>query len=131
MQLETKQLEKEEIYRNIVRVFDNERVDERSKKVIEEGEIARITVRETGKSIYVILRGNKNGEKTIKIEEYLRNRLGVDLNTKYEFYFKKAGIFGSYLFAWNATEVGYRISARIALISLLLGIISLFISIFF
>ena len=57
------------------------------------------------------------------------DKLDVNQDQQYDFEFKPAGFCGGVLWAWNATEMGYRIASRIAVISLVSGLLALLLGI--
>jgi hypothetical protein len=42
------------------------------------------------------------------MDEVIRKRLHVDRNELHDFKFNAAGWLGEFIWAWNATEIGYR-----------------------
>jgi len=116
-----------DVYRDHIRVYEKQRIDDCG-KIIKEGSICEISVEENSNKILAILRGNeKDSERdsVIRIDNYLRQELGVEEGSKYGFIFRKVGFFGQLRWALNSTEPGYRISAYIAIVSLLISILSL------
>ena len=116
----------EEVYRDIVRIPENVRKDTNG-QVIEEGRICRIS--SGGRHTLVILRGAKECQAThkppcIHLDEVTRKRLSLPGSGLAQFELQPVGWFGEFLWAWNATEIGYRISSRLGLLGLALGIIA-------
>jgi len=128
--LKVEKSKREDIYKDIIRIPKRCRKT-KGGKIIKEGELCLVSVPKTKKSVYAILRGCKKNQKSIFIDEYLRNKLGVEAGKEYKFVFKKIYFLDWICWAWNAADIGYRISLQIAFISLFLGIISIIISILF
>jgi hypothetical protein len=131
--LEIHQGKKEEVYRDIVRIPEAVRLDEAAGTICE-GRICKIT--SGRKTAYVIVRGVKNFElegspahehgRCIHMDEATRKRLGVEETHSARFELEPCGWWGEFRWAWNATEIGYRISSRLGLLGLVLGLIALF-----
>jgi hypothetical protein len=131
--LEIHQAKNEEVYRDIVRIPENARLDSAGKK-IDEGRICKI--KSGSKTAYVIVRGVKNfdpqgspehvHDRCIHMDDATRARLGVNGKPSARFDLKPVGFTGQLIWAWNATEIGYRVSSRLGLIGLALGLIALF-----
>lgn len=117
------QAQKEDVYKDIVRVAETFRKNERE-ETIKAGMVCKMRLKSNKKWIYSILRGmnEKNSfGSSILIDDALREKLGIKLGREYEFVFKKIGWWSWWRWAWDATDPGYQISLRIALISLILG----------
>ena len=119
--------DKDDIFEDIVRISGEKRIDSRGKHIIN-GSICSIVVSPSGKKIRAILRGWEGGENIISIDEKLRQCLGIEVGKEYEFIFSSS-IFDNLAFPWFASNPGYRISMQIAIISFILGLISVFVSI--
>jgi hypothetical protein len=127
--LEVHQLPKEEIYRDMIRVNESHRVNKRT-ETIKEGHLC--LVRANGKKCFAILRGYQDGVlPEIRMDDYTRgaSRLGLELSKPYEFEFEEVGLIQQWCWAWNATEIGYQVASRIALIGFVMGLIGLFLGI--
>jgi hypothetical protein len=133
LKLEVRKIEGSEVFKDIIRVHKLNRKNIRG-ELIETGLVCRVSVPSTSKCTYAILRGNDDGidkEKTILIDESLRDKLGVELGKEYKFIFEKTSRWwGWWRWAWSATDPGYQISIRIAMISIgisiILGLLGLF-----
>lgn len=113
----------EDVYRDIARVPEVHRKD-RKGKMIEEGNVCRLTCE--GRSTYVLLRGKGDeAEGAIWLDERTRNRLGITAGSQRGFEFCPAGIWGQTCWAWSASDPSYRVSARLAVLSLALGVAGL------
>jgi hypothetical protein len=123
--LEVHQLSREEVYRDIVRVPELYRTDARGRK-IREGTVCR--VRANGREAFVVLRGCQNQDKAwIAMDDLTRGpeKLNLERNQTYDFDLEELGIIGQLRWAWNAAEMGYRISVRIAFFGFLLAVLGL------
>lgn len=128
MRLKVSAAQKEDVYKDIIRVSEQYRRDYKG-RLIPEGTVCLIQV--NSKKLYTILRGNlEGGKKEILIDERLRNRLNLNVGDEVDFIFKKSGLWGEFSWAWNASDPAYRICARLGLISVIIGIIALVISLF-
>ena len=127
--LEVHQLSASEVYRDIVRVNEAHRTDKRMRR-IKEGGIC--VVRANGRECYAILRGYQDSSTPeIRMDDYTRgpDKLNLKLNHSYEFEFKVVRFFGTLRWAWNATEMGYQVASRIAIISFFMGLVGLLLGI--
>jgi hypothetical protein len=127
--LEVHQLSGAEVYRDIVRVNEAHRTDKR-KKPIKEGQVCLI--RANGRKCLAVLRGYQNGNAAeIRMDDYTRGADKLDLRylQSYEFEFKKVRFIGKCRWAWNATEMGYQVASRIALIGFVMGLVGLFLAV--
>lgn len=121
MKLAIHEARKEEVYRDIARVPEAFRTD--GKGTIKEGELRRIHA--GPRSAFVILRGDQDSEEpTIKLDDVTRDKLGVKTGQSLEIEFDSP-LFKKWRWAWNATEIGYRVAAQISLVSFVLGVIGL------
>jgi hypothetical protein len=64
------------------------------------------------------------------MDERLRNLLHVSDGDEVELQFKKAGFWGQFGWAWSASDPAYRVAARLALLSVVLGAIGLVLGLF-
>jgi hypothetical protein len=111
-----------DVYKDIVRVPERYRLDE-SGEIIEEATICWILG--TSKKSVVTLRGfQRSDEPEIRMDDRTRIRLGVKLGESYNFTFKRAYVWGQIRWAWCASETGYKIASRLAVIGLFLGILA-------
>jgi len=118
---------KEDVYRDIVRVPEQYRIDERG-AVVPEGSVCKLTV--AGCAAYAIVRGdNESIEPTIRMDERLRNFLKTTKGAEVEVQFAQAGRCGEFLWAWYASDPAYRVAARMASLSVALGALGLLIGI--
>ena len=116
------------VYRDIIRISERHRKDING-NLIKEGSICKVIVQD--RTVYAILRGLSEGEflsPEIEIDERLRNQLKINADDYVDFLFKKSGFWGEFIWAWKASDPAYRISARMALLSVILGVLSLAVS---
>lgn len=128
MKLRVKQAAKEDVYRDVIRIAEPYRVNKKN-LTITEGSICKVCVED--KFIYAILRGcGQDNSPNAYIDERLRNSLGVQLDQEADFFICKSGLWGEFMWAWKASEPAYKIAARLSLLSVALGLLSILISIF-
>ncbi|HYB61241.1 MAG TPA: hypothetical protein VEH50_07160 [Methylomirabilota bacterium] len=126
--LKVHQLSGTEVYRDIIRVNEEHRTDKRGRR-IKEGQVC--LVRANGRKCRAVLRGFQSSTaQEIRMDDYTRGRdkLDLKLDQLYLFEFKKVWPGGTWLWAWDASEMGYRVASRIALISFLMGLAALLLS---
>jgi hypothetical protein len=115
---------REDVYRDVVRIPERYRIT-KSGKTISEGSVCALA---TGrhKRVYAIVRGTLDGEEsTVKMDERVRNALELQVGEEIDLSLRQAGPIGEFLWAWNASDPAYRIVARLAVLSALLGLLSL------
>jgi hypothetical protein len=137
--LTVRQLRYSDVYRDIIRVNKTYRTDERNKdKPLKEGQVYLIRVRETKdgrvreRKCLAVLRGYEaSAEPEIRMDDFTRgeDRLDVKWGEPYDFEFKKVWLIGRLRWAWNASEMGYRVASQIAIVSFFLGLWSLLLTI--
>ncbi|MEO8098366.1 MAG: hypothetical protein ABI811_11755 [Acidobacteriota bacterium] len=121
-----KRIPAEDVYRDLARVPEHHRLDS-ANRTIAEGSIRKLRV---GKlSSLVIVRGvaainsHQCDSPCIHLDEATRNRLGLVLEEEFDLELEPVGMFGSLVWAWKATEVGYRVAARLGVLSVVLGVL--------
>jgi len=118
---------KEDVYRDIVRCAEEFRRDDKG-RLIPEGTVCRI---EVGKrAAFGLIRGvrgieNDPKQPSIYLDERLRASLGVEPGTEVGVSFRTAR-FGEFWWAWNSSDPAYRAMARLAVLSVALGLLGLF-----
>ena len=118
-----------DVYRDFVRVYEENRKNKHGNK-IKSGKIGKVKILPTNKSINAILKGTEENDKerNIYLDESLREKLGVECNKEYDFVFEENNNWcGQLRLTWNATDPGYRISIRIAIVAFAFGVISILI----
>ncbi len=111
----------EDVYRDIIRIPESHRYD-RDKRKIKEGSVCKVTIGEV--STFAILRGYSDSvEPLIFIDERLRDELKVHEHDQIEVQLEQTSIIGQFRWAWNASEPAYRVAARMAFMSVILGFI--------
>jgi hypothetical protein len=112
----------EDVYRDIVRVPELYRKDSKG-NTIPEGNICKISAKNG--SIFAIVRGKGDaGQESIWLDERERNVLGLAVGEEAEFKLKSVGFIGQICWGWRASDVAYRIVTRLAVASVILGIVS-------
>jgi len=121
--LQVHQLNKEDIYKDIIRVNEAHRIN-RHGATIKEGQVCLVLV--NGRKCLVVLRGHQDSDTPqVRMDDYTRGRLGLRENVSYEFEFKQMGFVGQLRWAWDATEIGYQVASRIAVLGFIMGAIGL------
>lgn len=114
---------KDDVYRDIARVPEPHRKDPRG-NTIPEGEVCRLSVGE--KSALVLLRGQGDTtEAAIWLDERTRNRLALTPDQDAEVEIQPVGLYGQLCWAWEASDPAYRVVARLAVLSVVLGAVGL------
>lgn len=117
------QAAKEDVYRDIIRIPEEHRLDING-KVVPEGSVCKICAAD--KSIYVIVRGCSDvTEPVVYIDERIRNSLSLQKGDEVEMSLCPAGFWGQFWWAWTASDPAYRIAARMGLLSVVLGFLGL------
>lgn len=120
---EVHQLYREDIYKDIIRVNEAHRINKHGDR-IKEGQVCRVWV--NGRKCLAVLRGHQDSDSLqIRMDDYTRRKLDLRENSFYEFEFKQAGFFGQLCWAWNATEIGYQVASRIAVLGFFIGVVAL------
>jgi len=128
-----KKAKENEVHTDTIRVFEDRRKTPLGCE-IKSGSLCKVKDETTGKHVYAILRGieteEENEKGDIKIDESLRKVLSIDLKKglkiEHEFTFHKICFLEELYWMCTTTDYGYRISSQIAIISLILGILSIF-----
>ncbi len=114
-----------DVYRDFARIHESARKDGRGRPMLE-GTIARVRVH-GGKRALVILRGDEEGKglvpPRIRIDDATRQKLGLAKGITVSLELSKPRILGTWRWAWSATDPAYRVAARLAFISLVLGLL--------
>ena len=125
MKLEVRPASDSETYLDIARIHREYRKN-RQGQTIDRGAVCRIYCVDTGNEWFVIIHGAPaSAGKTIRIDDHVRHRLGVEKNRTYEFDLRRADVCGQIWWALHATDIRFRFPATIALVSVGLGIVSL------
>jgi hypothetical protein len=121
--LEVRPISGEDIYKDTVQIPEVHRTD-KNVKTIEEATVCLIGG--TPRASFVVLRGYRESTKAeIHMDERTRHRLGdIKVGESYDFTFQPAGLIGELRWAWNASETGYRVASRLAVIGLILGLLA-------
>ena len=120
--LKVRLLQDGDVYKDIVRIAEVHRADKNG-EIIEESTVCWISG--GPHSSLAVLRGYQNSDKAeIHMDDRTRARLGVKLDEIHDFEFRRAGLWGQLRWAWSASETGYRVSSRLAVIGLILGVLA-------
>jgi hypothetical protein len=124
LQLTVCKARSEDVYKDMVRIHGDNRRDNQGRPV-PEGKVCQLTCRT--QSAYAIVRGAGDSEnKTeIAIDERQRELLGVQPGETCEFRIRKCGPWGEFRWAWRASDPAYRVAARLAVLSVGLGLLGL------
>lgn len=122
MKLEVRSASDSETYLDIARIPREYRKN-RHGQLIDRGEICQVVCQDTGKEWFVVLHGApKEMGATIRIDDHVREHLGVKSHQTYEFELRKADGCGQIRWALRATDIRFRFPATISLVSLALGL---------
>ncbi len=126
--LEVHQLSDDDVYKDIIRVNAAHRKNEKG-ETIKEGRV--ILVRGNGGKCFAVVRGYQaSAEPRIYMDEYTRTeKFDVQYSQTYEFAFKPVGLVGQLRWAWNATEMGYQVASRLAVLGFIMGVLGLMLGI--
>lgn len=120
--LKVRRLPDDDTYKDIVRIAEVHRVD-KDGETIEESTVCWIGG--SPHSALAVLRGYQDSDRAeIHMDDRTRSRLGVRLDEVHEFDFRRAGLWGQLRWAWNASETGYRVASRLAVVGLILGVLA-------
>jgi hypothetical protein len=112
-----------EVYHDIARIPEVFRQDRHGRTI---PEATLCEVRSAFGSAFLFVRGyHGKSEPIIVIDERTRNLLKLDVDQYAEFEFDPCDGCGELRWAWNASEPAYRISVRLAILSVVLGIIAI------
>ncbi len=122
--LEVHELNHEDVYKDIIRVNEAHRINKQGEN-IKEGQVCLVRVE--GRKCLAVLRGCQHSKAPeIRMDEYTREKkLAVLCKHSYEFEFKPVGMIGEFRWAWNATEMGYQVSSRLAVLGFITGVLGL------
>lgn len=123
MRLTVCQSAKEDVFRDLVRIPEAQRLDRRERP-IENGAICKITVRD--KSILATVRGCGEDELPpyVFLDRKQRDALGVSPPTAYDFDLRPVWLIGQCRWGWHASDPAYRLAARLGLLSVTLSVVS-------
>ena len=121
IRLRVKKASSEDVYRDIVRVPELYRKDSKG-KTIPEGNVCKISSKNN--SIFAIVRGKGDAEEeSIWLDERERNLLGLLVGEEVEFKLKSVGLLGQICWGWRASDIAYRVATRLAVASVVFGIL--------
>ena len=117
MELEVAKLHWSDVYKDMGRILETYRRDEKG-DVVPEGRICKISVN----SRQLSLRGQtEHGNPTIEIDEKTKRLLSVEVGRTADFHIRPVLIVGQFLWAWRASDPAYRLAARVGLASIVLS----------
>jgi hypothetical protein len=123
MKLKVGKASSEDVYRDIIRIPEPFRIDGNG-RVVPEGDVCKL--KWNGRSCRGIVRASSlDSEPTILLDERLRAALSVQPGEHVDLDISTQNLFGQFLWAWSASDPAYRVAARLALLSVLLGILGL------
>jgi hypothetical protein len=123
MKLQVQMAAREDVYRDLARIPEGHRRGRDGKTIIE-GSVCKISAGSA--STFALLRGCQvTDQPVILLDERTRNQLGLACGQSTEFEIKPVGLWGQFLWAWSASDPAYRIGARMAVVSVVLGFIGL------
>lgn len=121
-ELEVRLSDANDVYQDIARIPEFLRKGKQG--LIKEGTLCKVTTGQ--RSAYLFVRGARDiGDPIIQLDDYTREKLKLKLGEVHAFQFEEVSNWGMLCWAWSATEPAYRISARLAVIGLVLGIAGL------
>ncbi|HTV47209.1 MAG TPA: hypothetical protein VMG59_02065 [Phycisphaerae bacterium] len=112
-----------DIYKDIARIPESYRC-EMDGRTIPEGRICKVSIGD--KHALLSIRGQmEHNDPKIHLDEKTRKLLGVSDHDKADVRLHEASWIGQFLWAWNATDPGYRIASRVAAVSIFLSLLGL------
>jgi hypothetical protein len=122
VRLRVEQADRDDVYRDIVRISERWRGGDNG-RTLPEGSVCKITVAGARKG-YAIVRGLRDRQdRVIRVDERLRNLLGIKVGEEVELTLEEVGLVGQFLWALSASDVAYRVMARLAVLSVFLGVL--------
>jgi len=101
---------------------DMARVDVKHRPGTKAGQIVKVTI--GNKNAFLVARGAPSRQKnSLSLDSATRTKLGVSKNNEYDVDISPAGFFGQLNWAWQATDAMPRIAARLAVLSVILGLV--------
>jgi hypothetical protein len=110
-----------DVYRDVARIPERHRTDKSGRR-IEEAKLCEVTV--GSRTALLFLRGeDATDSPIIRLDGKTRDRLNLPVGQTADFELKVLDFCGEVRWAWDATEPAYRITARLALASVALGLL--------
>jgi hypothetical protein len=116
----------EDSWKDMARIPGQYRVDASGKR-IRRAKICEVTIGDKHKLLAI--RGCHENDARILLDSPTRFEFNLRVGTSYEIELRPVGWFGYWRWAWNAADPAYRVPAQISMISLILGIIGLFLGV--
>ncbi|WP_397547363.1 hypothetical protein ABUL39_02975 [Rhodothermus marinus] len=132
LELQVRRARQEDVYRDLVRIPEVWRKDCNG-EVIPEGSVCKIKILKDNRTRtgYAIVRGvGDESGRVIYVDERLRNFLGIKPGDSVQVVLKKTGLIGQLIWAWRASDPAYRVAARLAVLSFILGLLGFILGVF-
>ena len=124
MKLLVHHLSEDEVYRDIARIPEEYRKDIRGQR-IDRGNVYQLLCKDTGKKAFIVLYGSSRGGAHIGIDNRTRRKLGIRADNSYDFELIQSGFLGGVRWALESGDIVHRFSSKIALVSLILGLVGI------
>ena len=125
MVLQVQQQLKGDVYRDVVRIPEKHRKDSLG-RMVPEGTIVKLTVSGRRASKVVWLRGmGDTAEAWILMDDKTRNDLGVTTTQEHDFRIERANAYRRLRWALDSSDPALCIATRLAVISVVLGVLGL------
>ena len=123
MKLTVRQIPRQDIYKDMVRIPETYRLDVHDQK-IPEGTICKLSMLGRGKLLAV--RGRLGMDRQeVFMDDKTRADLKVECGQDYDFQIRRTSWVGHIFWSARASDPAYRIPAKIALVSLILGVVGI------
>jgi hypothetical protein len=124
MRIQVARASHEDVYRDFVRLDETSRMTPDGRP-IPEGVVCRVTIGR--RSALLIMRGidAATAPDRMRLDERTRQRLAIEADQEVEVKLEPVGLLAQFRWAWTATDPAYRIGARMALLSVVLGVAGL------
>lgn len=123
MELEVANIHWGDVYKDVARIPEPFRLDERGMPIVD-GTICRVST--NSRTTLLSIRGqSEHRNPAIHLDEKTRAILDVKERDKLQFTFRKAGFWGQFRWAWGASDPAYRIATRLGIVSVGLGLLGL------
>ena len=110
-------------WKDLIRIPREYRLDVYVKR-IRRARICKVTI--NGENKLLAVRGCPEKDARILVDSPTRHDLDIEVDNAYEVELRPVWWFGYWKWAWSAADPAYRVPAQISLISLVLGLIGLF-----
>lgn len=119
IQLKVRRASRDDVHRDLARLHGDQRPGIPSGRVM--------ILRVGGHKVRAMARARLEDQDRdeIALDDRLRDRLGVDLGQRYDFVIQEGGFHDEILWAWEASDATTRVTAQLAIISVVLGFVGL------